>query len=105
VSEPRGDVRFRRGTVDDNRRCGAVLAEAVNDLGRRNGSIDDVSMLRLDDQWDRWQSIFDHLARTAAEFWVAESDDHGVVGYARSTDRAGLFELTEFFVRPGTLIL
>ena len=88
--------------MDDNRQCAAVLADAVNDLGRRNGSIDDGSMLRLDDQWDRWQPSFDHLARTAAEFWVAESDDAGIVGYARSTDRAGLFELTEFFVRPGT---
>ncbi len=44
----------------------------------------------------------DHVARTAAEFWIAEGADGEASGYARSIDRDGVFELTEFFVRPGT---
>lgn len=32
--------------------------------------------------------------------WVAEAADGTIVGYARSMERGGLFELTEFFVHP-----
>jgi predicted acetyltransferase len=42
------------------------------------------------------------LAEHAAEWWVAETpDNHEPIGYARSIERGGLFELTELFVRPG----
>jgi predicted acetyltransferase len=40
------------------------------------------------------------LAAHAAEWWVAESGDGQLLGYARSVERGGLFELSEFFVRP-----
>ena len=94
-------VRIRPGTIDDNPPCAAVLVEAVNDLGLRHGSIDADSSLELDEQWPRWRSFFDHLARTGAEFWIAEDVEGRLVGYARSIERDGMFELTEFFVRPG----
>ena len=41
------------------------------------------------------------LADRAAEWWVAEEDSQ-IVGYGRSIERDGLFELTEFFVMPKT---
>ena len=41
-----------------------------------------------------------HAAETADKWWVAEEDGR-VVGYARSTLRDGIRQLTEFFVRPG----
>ena len=94
------DARIRPGTLDDNHACGAVLVEAINDLGRRNGSIDDGSALDLEVEWPRWRPFFEHIGRTAAEFWVAEGSDGDLIGYARSIDRGGMFELTEFFVRP-----
>ena len=94
------DARIRPGTLDDNYACAAVLVEAINDLGRRNGTIDDASALDLDEAWPRWEPFFEHIGRTAAEFWVAEGADGTPAGYARSIDRGGLFELTEFFVRP-----
>lgn len=95
------EVRIRPGTIDDNEACAAVLVDAVNDLGRRNGSIEEGDALQHETNWARWRSFFDHIARTAAEFWIAEGADGTPVGYARSIDRGGLFELTEFFVRPG----
>lgn len=95
------DARIRPGTLDDNHACAAVLVEAVNDLGRRNGSIDEGSALQLDEEWPRWRPFLEHIGRTAAEFWVAEGADGDLIGYARSIDRGGMFELTEFFVRPG----
>lgn len=95
------EALIRPGTHDDNHACAAVLVEAINDLGRRNGSIDAGSALDLDEEWPRWRPFFEHIGRTAAEFWVAEGDDGELAGYARSIDRDGMFELTEFFVRPG----
>jgi len=95
-------VRIRHGGLDDNHACAAVLTEAVNDLGRRQGSIEPGAELVLEEQWPKWRPFLDHVARTAAEFWVAESEEGELIGYARSVDRDGAFELTEFFVRPGT---
>lgn len=45
--------------------------------------------------------IFRRLGDHAAEWWVAEAAGE-LVGYARSVARGGMFELAEFFVRPGS---
>src|SRR5213075_1928060 len=45
------------------------------------------------------RSLFEHLARTGEHFWIAEFDGQ-VIGYARSIQRDGVRELTEFFVLP-----
>ncbi|HYI67080.1 MAG TPA: GNAT family N-acetyltransferase [Candidatus Limnocylindrales bacterium] len=95
------EVRIRPGTLDDNHACAAVLADAINDLGRRHGSIDEASAIDLGAEWPHWQPFMEHITRSAAEFWVAEGADGDLIGYARSIDRDGVFELTEFFVRPG----
>jgi len=50
--------------------------------------------------WERRRPLYDHLARTAEHFWVAETEDL-MIGYARSIMRDGHRELTEFFVLPG----
>lgn len=101
MSTDASEVRIRPGTIEDNEACAAVLTDAVNDLGQRNGSIRAENAIDLVTQWPRWRPFFDHIARTAAEFWVAEGPGDVPIGYARSVDRDGLFELTEFFVRPG----
>jgi GNAT superfamily N-acetyltransferase len=47
------------------------------------------------------EPIMTMLAEHAAEWWVAEDDASGeMIGYARSVERGGLFELSEFFVLP-----
>lgn len=55
-----------------------------------------------DAMWTRLEPLFDRLAAHAAEWWLAEDPASGdLIGYARSVERGGLFELSEFFVRPG----
>ena len=49
--------------------------------------------------WEGIESLFEHLSRTAEHFWIAELDGLPI-GYARSILRAGVRELTEFFVLP-----
>jgi GNAT superfamily N-acetyltransferase len=73
--------------------------QAVNDLARRRSLPLDASE---DEWWTTSEAEFSYLARAAAEWWVAEERATvQVVGYARSTERGGLLELTEFFVQPG----
>jgi ribosomal protein S18 acetylase RimI-like enzyme len=44
--------------------------------------------------------MYEHLATTADQFWLAKRDDK-TVGFARSIVRGSLRLLTEFFVLPG----
>jgi GNAT superfamily N-acetyltransferase len=50
--------------------------------------------------WQVRRPLFEHLARTAHQFWLACSEDE-VIGYARSVLHGGMLDLTEFFVLPG----
>ena len=72
--------------------------QAVTDLARRRN-------LELEGTADEWwpgsEPEYTYLAGAAAEWWVAEDvATRQIVGYARSLQRGGLFELTELFVRP-----
>ena len=92
-------IDIRRGTPHDSLACHTVMWQAVTDLARRRN-------LALEGSADEWwvggsEAEFTYLARAAAEWWVAEERATGqVVGYARSLQRGGLLELTEFFVEP-----
>lgn len=90
-------ITIRRGTPDDSPAIYRVLYLAVNDLARRIGA--DPIPGEVETSYARSEEIFTYLAGTTGEFWVAEGDD-GVLGYARSIEHAGFFELTEFFVLP-----
>ncbi len=71
---------------------------AVEDLFRRQGN-----RWSLDPEafWTVLGPFLAHLAAHCAEWWVAEDPaDGSLLGYARSVERGGLFELSEFFVRP-----
>ena len=67
------------------------------DLSARTGTMaitggDDPEV--LEKLWKRRRSLFEHLARTAHEFWIA--DQEGVsIGFARSIVRGDLLELTD----------
>lgn len=95
-------IRYRRAMPADDRALHAIFAAAVNEIDLRLGSSDahardDTAAIEAD--WLRRRSLFEHLAATADEAWVAE-DDGRVVGYARSIERDGLRDLTELFVHP-----
>jgi GNAT superfamily N-acetyltransferase len=92
------EVVVRRATPADARRAFDVSMEAMRDLFIRQGNA-----WKLDSEsfWTALEPFLTHLATHAAEWWVAEDPDDGsMIGYARSIERGGLFELTEFFVRP-----
>ncbi|MGZ6273070.1 MAG: GNAT family N-acetyltransferase [Candidatus Limnocylindrales bacterium] len=92
-------VIYRRATLDDAIACHQVMWSSVTDLGRRLGTTLDGT---ADDWWKSSEPLNRLLADEAAEWWVAEEPESPeIVGFARSIERDGLFELTEFFVRPG----
>jgi GNAT superfamily N-acetyltransferase len=91
-------VRYRRATSEDALACHELMWESVTDLGRRQGTPLEGSAA---DWWPSSEPLHRLLAQIAAEWWVAEETGSGrLLGFARSIERDGLFELTEFFVRP-----
>lgn len=91
--------RLRRGTPADSRLAFDIFVTAVRDLTVRQGTTWDPDPEVL---WPRLTPMLDHLAAHAAEWWVAEDSETGeAIGYGRSVERGGLFELSEFFVLPG----
>ena len=91
-------IEIRRGKPDDSRPAFDVSMSAMRDLFARQEiewTLDPESF------WTLMEPIMTHLASHAAEWWVAEDpSDASLVGYARSIERGGLIELSEFFVRP-----
>lgn len=95
-------ISFRCGTIDDSFTVWKVFADALLDLSQRQGVMAITGANDADDAetfFARRKSLFEHLARTAHEFWIAEEDGRAV-GYARSILRDDVLELTEFFVLP-----
>jgi GNAT superfamily N-acetyltransferase len=90
--------RIRPGTLQDTRAAFDVFVPTVRDLSTRQGAPWEANP---EEMWPRMEPIMTMLAEHAAEWWVAEDDASGeMIGYARSVERGGLFELSEFFVLP-----
>lgn len=95
-------LTFRHGKVEDQYALYCIFEETLADLVKRFGSSATTSWhdpVALEKMWQQRRPLFEHLARSAAQFWVAEYNGEPV-GYARSIVRDGLWELTDFFVRP-----
>ena len=96
ASDP--SITIRRGTSDDTREAFDVSMAAVEDLFTRQGV---AWTLDPDAFYTGLEPLLTHFGTRAAEWWVAEDrTDGSLVGYARSIERGGLLELSEFFVRP-----
>lgn len=91
-------ITIRRGIPADALPAYRVLFDAINELAPRIGA--DPIPGSVGDSYARAEPLFSYLAETAAEFWVAADESRTVVGYARSIEHGGFFELTEFFVHP-----
>jgi GNAT superfamily N-acetyltransferase len=89
---------YRRGTAEDALACHELMWSSVTDLGTRQGT----PLEGTAAEWWQWLEPLNRLlVEEAAEWWVAELPaSRPLVGFARSIERDGLFELTEFFVRP-----
>lgn len=101
------EIKFRPGTVADSYAVFIVFEEALADLALRLGLTEPTGgptswqdPVRLERMWQERCSLYEHLARTAAHFWVVERAGQ-IIGYARSILRDEVLELTELFVRPG----
>ncbi|CAG0927969.1 hypothetical protein TFLX_00736 [Thermoflexales bacterium] len=96
------NVVIRPGTLDDAYATFHVFEETLHDLIRRLGETnvepwdEPEKIARM---WIERRSLFEHLARAADQFWIAQQDDC-VLGFARSIVRDDVRELTEFFIRP-----
>lgn len=89
---------IRRATVDDSRRCFDVFMASARDLTARQNIAWDPEP---EAQWTKMGYLLDRLAAHHAEWWIAEDATTGdTLGYARSVERGGLLELSEFFVHP-----
>ena len=98
VSMGVGPLAYRRASPDDAAACHDLMWESVTDLGRRQGTPLEGT---AEEWWRSSEPLHRLLARIAAEWWIAEEVGSGrLVGFARSIEREGLLELTEFFVRP-----
>lgn len=49
--------------------------------------------------WEERKSLYEHLAKTAEQFWIAEREGQAI-GFARSIKRGHLRQLTEIFLLP-----
>lgn len=92
------EITIRRATPGDARAAFDLSLAAMQDLFVRQGN---EWTLDPESFWLVLKPFLTHLAAHAAEWWVAEDPDDGsLIGYARSIERGGLFELSEFFIRP-----
>jgi GNAT superfamily N-acetyltransferase len=91
------ELRYRQATPDDALACHELMWSSVTDLGIRQGTPLEGTAA---DWWRSSEPLHRLLAEEATEWWVAEMPSGELVGFARSIERDGLFELTEFFVRP-----
>jgi len=95
-------ITYRKATMEDSYAVFQVFSKSIIDLGERmnvmaiTGGNNPEVMKSL---WQIRRPVFDYLAETAAQFWVAEQDGE-IIGYARSIEHDGLMDLTEFFVSP-----
>jgi GNAT superfamily N-acetyltransferase len=96
-------LTYRPGTLEDSKTVYDIFLESITDFSRRagfqaiTGGDDPAVMAKL---WETRRPMFEHLALTAEQFWIAEKDGKAI-GYARSILRDGCRELTEYFVLPG----
>ncbi len=95
-------IHYRAGTIEDSLPVFKVFLKSIMDYSERmnvmaiTGGNDPEKLASI---WEGRKQMFDFLARTASQFWVAEKDGE-ILGYARSIEHDGHQELTEFFVDP-----
>lgn len=95
-------IHYRKGTLEDSHPVFQIFIRTIIDYSARmnvmaitGGNDPEV----IESLWNKRRSMFEFLASSAAQFWVAEKEGE-IVAYARAIEHDGLQELTEFFVSP-----
>ena len=95
-------INYRPGVAIDSYTVFHLFEQTLADLNRRLGDdtptsiADPAALARM---WAERRGLYEHLADSADQFWIAEQDGRAV-GYARSILGDGLRQLTELFVLP-----
>ena len=95
-------VIYRKGTIEDSLPVFKVFLKSIMDYSERmnvmaiTGGNDPEQLASI---WERRKPLFEFMARSATQFWLAEKDGE-ILGYARAIEHDGHQELTEFFVDP-----
>lgn len=95
-------ITYRSGSLDDSYTVFKIFEDTYADLSRRMGSTTPTSAAEpeaLVRMWQERRPLYQHLARTAEHFWIAEREGLAI-GFARSIHRDGVRQLTEYFVLP-----
>jgi GNAT superfamily N-acetyltransferase len=95
-------LTFRPGDSSDSYLVFQIFEETLADLSRRLGSATPTSWqdpAALARTWEQRRPLYEHLARTAEHFWIAEHNGRPI-GFARSVLRDGVRQLSELFVIP-----
>ena len=74
-------LKFRKGSTADSYRIFKIFENSLADLLRRLGSADPVSAddsAALAKMWEERRSLYNHLARTADQYWIAEKGSEAV---------------------------
>jgi len=97
---------IRPADAADSRACFAIFRRSLTDLLTRLGyRSPEAPAPEVDALWPAYEGLFEHLAATFAQWWIAEDAADGrALGYARSVQRGQTVELTEFFVAPGARV-
>jgi GNAT superfamily N-acetyltransferase len=97
-------ITYRKAGHNDNLATFTVFLKSIVDYSERAG-VEGItggrSPEKMDQLWERRRPLWEHLADTCDQYWVAENGDGEIIGYARSIVRGDHRELTEFFVAPG----
>lgn len=96
-------VCFRKGDDADSYTVFDIFEQTLADLTKRMGSdvpTSAASPVAMAQAWLEKRSLYEHLGRSADQFWIAERDGQPI-GFSRAIVRGGLQQLTELFVLPG----
>lgn len=96
-------VTYRQGTQQDMQAVQYVFRASLYDLLYRMGMVDhpEVPQEDLERNWNTRKGLYKYLTDHAEHFWVAEREGE-IIGYARTVQKGGVRELTEFFILPDT---
>jgi len=96
-------ITYKRAGKQDSAIALDIFARSILDFEYRSGYTPQnipPDQSQISQTKEFFRSIFDHLGRTADQFWLAAVGGR-TIGYARSILRDGFRELTDFFVLPG----